>query len=96
MYIQPDVVHVFMNGRLVRTGGMDLVHRLEEDGYDWLADEAAVATVLAAVPFEGLDPCSDYSWEDPDEWWDKFKDKELDKRNFINKFKSLDVLIRLD
>jgi hypothetical protein len=26
--------------------------------------------VLAAVPFEGLDPCSDYSWEDPDEWWD--------------------------
>jgi Fe-S cluster assembly ATP-binding protein len=42
-YIQPDVVHVFMNGRLVRTGAMDLVHKLEEHGYDWLIDEAAVA-----------------------------------------------------
>ncbi len=26
--------------------------------------------VLAAVPFEGLDPCNDYSWQDSDEWWD--------------------------
>jgi Fe-S cluster assembly ATP-binding protein len=40
--VQPDVVHVFMNGRLVRTGGMELVHALEERGYDWLNDEAAV------------------------------------------------------
>jgi Fe-S cluster assembly ATP-binding protein len=40
--VQPDVVHVFMNGRVVRTGGMELVHALEERGYDWLADEAAV------------------------------------------------------
>lgn len=27
--------------------------------------------VLAAVPFEGLDPCNDYGWEqDTDTWWD--------------------------
>ena len=39
--VSPDVVHVFMNGRLVRTGGMELVHALEERGYDWLADESA-------------------------------------------------------
>ena len=41
--VQPDVVHVFMDGRLVRTGGLELVHELEERGYDWLSDEAAVA-----------------------------------------------------
>lgn len=39
--VQPDVVHVFMSGRVVRTGGMELVHALEERGYDWLADESA-------------------------------------------------------
>jgi Fe-S cluster assembly ATP-binding protein len=42
-HVQPDVVHVFMSGRLVRTGGMELVTALEERGYDWLTDEAAVA-----------------------------------------------------
>jgi Fe-S cluster assembly ATP-binding protein len=39
-YVKPDVVHVFMNGRIVRTGGPELAHQLEERGYDWLADEA--------------------------------------------------------
>ena len=37
-YVQPDVVHVFMDGRIVRTGGPELAHQLEERGYDWLAD----------------------------------------------------------
>ncbi len=41
-HVQPDVVHVFMNGHLVRTGGMELVTALEERGYDWLAEEAAI------------------------------------------------------
>jgi Fe-S cluster assembly ATPase SufC len=31
-----------MNGHLVRTGGMELVTALEERGYDWLAEEAAI------------------------------------------------------
>ena len=39
-YVKPDVVHVFMDGRIVRTGGADLAHELEARGYDWLADEA--------------------------------------------------------
>jgi Fe-S cluster assembly ATP-binding protein len=33
-YITPDVVHVFMDGRVVETGGPDLAKRIEEDGYD--------------------------------------------------------------
>jgi len=39
-YVKPDVVHVFMDGRIVRTGGADLAHELEERGYDWLVDTA--------------------------------------------------------
>ncbi len=33
-YIKPDVVHVLVNGRVVRTGGPELVRQLESEGYD--------------------------------------------------------------
>jgi Fe-S cluster assembly ATP-binding protein len=33
-YITPDVVHIFMDGRIVESGGSDLAARLEEEGYD--------------------------------------------------------------
>ena len=43
-YIQPDVVHVLMDGRIVMTGGRDLALELEARGYDWvLEDERALA-----------------------------------------------------
>jgi len=35
-YIQPDVVHVMYDGKLVETGGPELAARLEEKGYDYL------------------------------------------------------------
>jgi Fe-S cluster assembly ATP-binding protein len=40
-YVRPDVVHVFMNGRIVRAGGPELALELEERGYDWLEPAAA-------------------------------------------------------
>jgi Fe-S cluster assembly ATP-binding protein len=33
-YITPNYVHVFVDGRIVETGGADLAKRLEADGYD--------------------------------------------------------------
>ncbi len=33
-YVTPDVVHIFMDGRIVESGGSDLAARLEEEGYD--------------------------------------------------------------
>ncbi|MBF6058575.1 MULTISPECIES: Fe-S cluster assembly ATPase SufC [Thiomicrorhabdus] len=33
-YIKPDYVHVLYNGRIVKSGGFELVHELEEHGYD--------------------------------------------------------------
>jgi len=38
-YIVPDVVHVLMDGKIVRTGGKELALELEEKGYDWLKSE---------------------------------------------------------
>ena len=35
-FVKPDVVHVFMDGRIVRTGGPELAHELEEKGYEWI------------------------------------------------------------
>jgi len=42
-YIVPDVVHVMMDGRVVKTGGPELALELEKRGYDWLKAEVAGA-----------------------------------------------------
>ncbi len=42
-YIEPDYVHVLVDGRIVRSGGKELALELEERGYDWIIEEAAVA-----------------------------------------------------
>ena len=41
-YIVPDFVHVLHNGKIVKSGGKELAHELEEKGYDWLKQEAVV------------------------------------------------------
>jgi Fe-S cluster assembly ATP-binding protein len=38
-YIVPDVVHVMIDGRIVKTGGRDLADRIERDGYDAIREE---------------------------------------------------------
>lgn len=38
-YIEPDVVHVMMDGRIVRSGGKELAQQLEAQGYDWIKKE---------------------------------------------------------
>ena len=38
-YIVPDFVHVLHNGRIVKSGGAELAHELEEKGYDWIKGE---------------------------------------------------------
>jgi len=42
-HLTPDFVHVLSAGRIVRSGGKELALELEEKGYDWLKDAAAVA-----------------------------------------------------
>ncbi|MEM7458791.1 MAG: Fe-S cluster assembly ATPase SufC [Pseudomonadota bacterium] len=40
-HIQPDKVHVLANGKIIKTGGPELAHRLEAEGYDGVLGEAA-------------------------------------------------------
>ena len=39
-HITPDVVHVMIDGRIVKTGAADLAQRIERDGYDALREES--------------------------------------------------------
>ena len=40
-YIVPDVVHVLLDGQIVRSGGKELAMELEEKGYGWIEQEVA-------------------------------------------------------
>lgn len=35
-YIQPDFVHILMDGKIVENGDMSLAEKIEKEGYDWL------------------------------------------------------------
>jgi len=41
-YIVPDVVHVMMQGRIVKSGDAKLAEELEAKGYDWLKQELGI------------------------------------------------------
>lgn len=38
-YIDADYVHILMNGKVVKSGGLELMKKVDEEGYDWLKDE---------------------------------------------------------
>lgn len=38
-YIEPDVVHVLADGRILKSGGKELALELEKKGYAWLAEK---------------------------------------------------------
>jgi Fe-S cluster assembly ATP-binding protein len=46
-YIKPQFVHILYAGRIVVSGGPELVERLENEGYDWVKNEYADAAVEA-------------------------------------------------
>jgi Fe-S cluster assembly ATP-binding protein len=48
-YVQPDFVHVLAGGRIVRSGGKELAHLLEKEGYGEIAPPAKAAAETAAA-----------------------------------------------
>ena len=39
-YVEPDHVHVMLDGKIAKSGGPELAEQLEDEGYDWVRDEA--------------------------------------------------------
>jgi Fe-S cluster assembly ATP-binding protein len=46
-YVQPQFVHILMDGRIVLEGGVELVERLEREGYDQIRQEVGGVGELA-------------------------------------------------
>ncbi|HIN19694.1 MAG TPA: Fe-S cluster assembly ATPase SufC [Candidatus Marinimicrobia bacterium] len=40
-YMKPDFVHVLMNGKIVKSGTMELAKEVERKGYSWIEEEVA-------------------------------------------------------
>ena len=38
-YVEPDHVHVMLDGEVAKSGGAELAEQLEEEGYDWVREE---------------------------------------------------------
>lgn len=45
-YLQPDFVHVLVNGRIVKSGTKELALELEEKGYDFIKDEMSLTATV--------------------------------------------------
>ncbi len=52
-YIEPDVVHVLADGRIVKTGDKSLALELEARGYEWVLEEASVLSHKFVAPQQG-------------------------------------------
>ena len=39
-YVRPDAVHVFSDGKIIRSGDAGLALDLEKKGYDWVVGQA--------------------------------------------------------
>ena len=38
-YLKPDIVHVLLNGKIVKTAGPELAQEIETRGFDWIKEE---------------------------------------------------------
>jgi len=45
-YLQPDFVHVLLNGKIVKNGTQELALELEEKGYDFIKDQLSLAEAV--------------------------------------------------
>ncbi len=41
-YIKPNFVHVMINGKVVLTGGKELITKIDNEGYDWVKKELGI------------------------------------------------------
>jgi Fe-S cluster assembly ATP-binding protein len=38
-YVEPDHVHVMLDGKIAKSGGAELAEQLEDEGYEWVREE---------------------------------------------------------
>lgn len=48
-HIEPDFIHVMMQGRIVKSGGKELMERIDKEGYEWIKQELGIADERVVV-----------------------------------------------
>jgi Fe-S cluster assembly ATP-binding protein len=56
-YVKPQFVHVLLDGRIVMSGGDELSHQLEANGYDWVREQMGLP---AGVGDEVSEPVAEH------------------------------------
>ena len=56
-YVKPQFVHVLLDGRVVMSGGDELSHQLEANGYDWVREQVGLP---AGVGDEATEPVAEH------------------------------------
>jgi Fe-S cluster assembly ATP-binding protein len=41
-YLDVDYVHIIMNGQIVKSGGKELISKIDAEGYDWIKMELGI------------------------------------------------------
>ena len=54
-YIEPDFVHIMINGQIVKTGSKELIKKIDEEGYDWIKAELGIDLEEDLFDLEKLD-----------------------------------------
>jgi len=59
-YVKPQFVHVLLNGRIVMSGGEELSHQLEANGYDWVRQQVGLPEGTADELNESAEPVAEH------------------------------------
>ncbi len=57
-YIDVDYVHIMIQGKIVRTGGKELITKIDEEGYDWIKEELGIVDDVLTTPKTSLGECA--------------------------------------
>ncbi|MFA5290143.1 MAG: Fe-S cluster assembly ATPase SufC [Candidatus Izemoplasmatales bacterium] len=57
-YIVPDFVHIMIKGNIVRSGGKDLIEKIDHEGYDWLKNELGIDELEERKPQVSIGICA--------------------------------------
>ena len=41
-YINPTYVHIMIDGKIVLTGGRELIEKIDANGYEWVKEELGI------------------------------------------------------
>jgi Fe-S cluster assembly ATP-binding protein len=60
-YVAPQFVHVLLDGRVVMSGGQELSHQLEANGYDWVREQVGLPAGIGDEASEAAEPVAEHA-----------------------------------